>query len=134
MKTKKEVELLIPKDKFDNTNIEELIALTNKEIESIIPDLLIWFTDMNLNVTKELVAVLSTREEILRKQLNDILSNLEEDPIFKYNIINHILASFSVEDLKNYEKSLKRIVEKPTVKEVHYETPVVANKIYSLIK
>lgn len=134
MKTKKEVKLLIPKDKFDNNNIEELIALTNKEIESIIPDLLIWFTDMNLNVTKELVAVLSTREEILRKQLNDILSNLEEDPIFKYNIINHILASFSVEDLKNYEKSLKRIVEKPTVKEVHYETPVVANKIYSLIK
>ena len=134
MKTKKEVKLLIPKDKFDNNNIEELIALTNKEIEPILPDLLIWFTDMNLNVTKELIAVLSTREEILRKQINDILSNLEEDPIFKYNIINHILGSFSVEELKNYEKVLKRIATNPTDKEVHYETPVVANKIYSLIK
>ena len=42
-----EIKHLIPKDKGDYKNIEELKRLSFDEIEPIVPDLLVWLQDIN---------------------------------------------------------------------------------------
>lgn len=126
MKTIEELRKYVPADKFDNTSIEFLLELKDEEIVLILDDLLIWLKDMNYLVSKELVTVLVAREEVLRQTINDILSDKEEDSIWKYNIINHIINGFEKDNLKHYEKSLKRIATKPTSYELDRETSDLA--------
>lgn len=134
MKTKEEIQNYIPKDKFDNYHIDHMLELSSEEIEPIVADLLFWLKDMNLLVTKELVAVLVKNEEVVRPHVIGILDNTKEDTIWKYNLINNIILNLDAAVIKNYEVALKRIVDKPTKLENHHETNTLANKALQIMK
>ena len=48
---------LIPKDKFDVSSFEQLMALNDAEIDPIIPELLKWIQDMNWPVAPSVIKV-----------------------------------------------------------------------------
>ena len=53
----RQVKNLVPKNKFDFSGMEELMKLSDEEIEPVIPELLAWMKDMNWPVAKEMPAL-----------------------------------------------------------------------------
>lgn len=129
MKTTTDIKKLVPVDGMDNYHIDELSELTSKEIEPIILDLLVYLKDMKTIVVKELAPILVNHETVLRKPIIDILDNETEDSIWKYNIIAYIMQEFTKDEIKNYEASLTRIIDKPTFRENWHETNDIAKKV-----
>jgi hypothetical protein len=86
---------LIPKDKYDVSNIDKLYSLTDDEIEPIIYDLLEWIQDYNWPVAQKLVPVLKKREDIIFPYVIDILRG--DDSMWKYWIMDLFIPDFSFE-------------------------------------
>ena len=113
---------LIPKNKYDISNIEKLKQLTTKEIEPILPALLEWIQDRNWPVAEALLPVLALHQSALTPLIMNILSPKEEDNIWKYYIITCLLPLFSDACIAPLLPSLKRIAENPTQNEILEET------------
>ena len=89
-----EIRELLPKNKFDNSNINRLFLLTDEEIKPIIYELLEWTQDYNWPITKEIIPVLLEREDLIFPYIREILQSNDEEWI--YWIIKLLLPSFSV--------------------------------------
>lgn len=111
------VHTLLPKDKFDNSNIEKLKELTDEEIAPILPMLLTWIQDMNWPVARDVLSVLSLHQCALTPFVIDILSPDAKDDIWKYWIINCLMPLFSKENREAILPSIKRIADTPTENE-----------------
>lgn len=134
MKTKQELEKYIPKDKFDNFEIENLNTLSNEELTIILPELLLWFKNMNNIVSKELTVELRNREEVLRPFLLESLKDIEIDSVWKYNIITYLIKYFTASEINNYKEVLNTIATNPNTYELDHEVNVVAMEVLSIIK
>lgn len=119
----------LPKHHLDNYYIEELKALSDKEIEPLLKDLLIWVKNMHQGVSKEVVSVLVLRANLLSEILIELLDNEKTDTILKYNIIAYLINDFSNENKKIYLKTLNRIINKPTKYELYSEVNIIAKKV-----
>lgn len=89
-----EIRELLPKNKFDNSNINRLFLLTDEEIKPIIYELLEWTQDYNWPIAKEIIPVLLEREDLIFPYIREILQSNDEE--WKYWIIKLLLPSFSV--------------------------------------
>ena len=67
------VKELVPKHKFDDSNIEKLYMLTDEEIKPIIYDLLVWLQDYNWPVADKVLKVLLEREDLVLPHIKYIL-------------------------------------------------------------
>ena len=85
---------LVPKNKFDSSNIERLKHLTDNEIEPILPSLLEWIQDCNPH---------------------------EKDDIWKYWIITCLVPLFSDESINCILSDIQRIAKSPTQGELREE-------------
>ncbi len=108
------VQQLLPKDKYDNSNIEKLRQLTDEEIAPVLPALLEWLKDANWPVFDDVLSVLALHQSALVPLIISILSSDEKDGIWKYWIISRLLPLFSDENIKAVLSSVKRIEENPT--------------------
>ena len=88
-----EIRELLPKNKFDNSNINRLFLLTDEEIKPIIYELLEWTQDYNWPIAKEIIPVLLEREDLIFPYIREILQSNDEEWI--YWIIKLLLPSFS---------------------------------------
>lgn len=130
---KKDLKEYVPKHRLDNYYMEELYNLSEDEIEEIVYDLIFWLKDMSQPISKEIAPLLVEKPNAIKKQVIEILNNELEDSILKYNIISYVLLNLNKENLKDYEESLKRIVEKPTKYEKYYETTLIAKELLNKI-
>lgn len=108
---------LLPKDKFDNSNIEKLKQLTDEEISPILPRLLEWIQDYNWPIAKDVLSVLALHQCELVPLIINVLKPEEKDDIWKYEIITYLLPLFSDENMKAVLSSVKRIAENPSENE-----------------
>lgn len=108
---------LLPKDKFDNSNIEKLKQLSDEEIAPILPKLLEWIQDSNWPVAKDVVSVLALHQRELIPLIIDVLRPDEKDDIWKYWIIIDLMPLFSDENAEAVLPAIKRIAEAPTENE-----------------
>lgn len=129
MKTKKELEILLPKHNQDNYHIEDLLLLSNEQFSLLADDLLIWMKNMHYPVTKEVALVLSKRHEVLKDNLIKNLNDNKVDAVWKYNVIAYVIALFNKEDKKYYTKTLNRIIDKPTKEEIYSEVNIIAKEV-----
>ncbi|WP_295154385.1 DUF5071 domain-containing protein [uncultured Ruminococcus sp.] len=104
---------LIPKDKFDISSFEKLMALSDDEIDALIPPLLEWIQDMNWTVSSYMVRVLSKHRRAVEKYLPDLLKPQQTDNEWKRNIIRYLLSEWSAAD-ERITAEIKRIAEHPT--------------------
>jgi len=109
-----DVRALIPRDKFDNTHIEELGRLTDAEIAPILPALLAWIQDINWPVAAELLPVLAAHASALTPLLVKVLGPEERDEIWKRWIVTCLLPRFSRAERLPLLPALRRIAESPT--------------------
>ena len=90
---------LVPKNKFDSSNIERLKHLTDNEIEPILPSLLEWIQDCNWPVAGDILPVLALHQSALVPLIHRVLSPHEKDDIWKYWIITCLVPLFSDESM-----------------------------------
>lgn len=117
---------LVPKNKFDNSNIERLKQLTDEEIEPILPDLLKWIQDANWPVFKEILSVLALYQAALAPHILSVLRAEEKDEIWKYWIIDCLAPFYSDANLPLILPAIKRIAENPTQDEIYEEVNEMA--------
>ena len=120
---------LVPKNKFDFSGIEELKKLSDKEIVSVIPDLLAWMKDMNWPVAKEMPALLAPRQKALIPHIIEILQPEQLECDWKTWIIDFLLPLLDEKYLLMLTPSLERIVKNPTWGELDERTNVAAAHI-----
>lgn len=117
---------LIPKNKFDNSNIEKLKQLTAEEISPILPNLLIWIQDGNWPVYHDILAVLVLHQVALAPHILNILRAEERDAEWKYFIIAGLAPLYSDANLPLLLPAIKRIAEHPTPDEIDSEADEMA--------
>ncbi len=117
---------LIPKDKFDTSNIDALLDLSDNEMEPIILGLLKWTQDMNWPVAVKIVDVLIHRGRILEPYIIDILSPEQNDDIWKYWIISDLIPKLTDKPSQRIISEINRIAEYPTNGELAEEVNIVA--------
>lgn len=106
---------LIPKDKFDVSSFDQLMALSDDEIGEIIPEILKWIQDMNWPVAPSMIKVLASHRAATEKYLPVLLKPEQKDDEWKRNIIMYLLVewtSYPVDD--HLSSEIKRIAENPT--------------------
>lgn len=108
------VKKLLPKSKFDTSNMETLKLLSDEEIIPICSELLEWIQDCNWPVAKDIVYILALHQEIFTPLVIELLKPEEQDDDWKFSIIVSLLPLFSPENLKPILPFLDRIAQNPT--------------------
>lgn len=111
----------VPKNKFDNSNIERLKQLTDEEIGPILPALLKWTQDGNWPVFREITSVLALHQAALAPHILNVLRAEERDADWKYFIILGLAPLYSDANLPLILPAIRRIAEHPTQEEISSE-------------
>lgn len=112
-----DVAVLIPRDKFDTSTIDELMKLDEITVQLILPDLLEWMADMNWPVAPYIVKVLARFPYSLVPHIRGALAEKADDDILKYWILRELMPLFPVSVQRIYIPDIQRIVEHPTAGE-----------------
>jgi len=124
----KDVSDLIPKHKHDTSTIKQLMGLTEKEIQPILPALLEWMADMNWPVAPHIVKVLAQFPNGITPLIKQALSPEADDNILKYWIISELLPQLPYENQYQLWHDFGRIADSPTDKEKMEEVDSLARK------
>ncbi len=65
---------LLPKSKFDDSNIERLSQLSTEQMKPLIGSLLSWLQDMNWPIAKKVLPVIAEHQEIAMPHVSSVLS------------------------------------------------------------
>lgn len=122
----KQVEKLVPQNKFDFSSIEELNTLSDEEIAPILPSLLEWMKDMNWPIAQEMSALLAKHQKIIVPRIMEVMKPEQLECDWKNFIIWALLPKLDVEYLVMMKPCLLRIVENPTQGELSEETDIEA--------
>jgi hypothetical protein len=125
---KEKLENLIPKDKFDNSTINDLMKLNEEEMIIILPKLFNWIKDFNWPIAVEISQVIVRFPQILLPLLRNSLSSDEKDEILKYWVIVKILPMMPRDIQINLKEDIVRICNKPTASEEIEEVVDVAEE------
>lgn len=80
---------LIPKDKFDNSTINQLCRLTDDEMQPIIFDLLEWLQDYNQPIAKDILPIVVLHQNIAMPHILTILQG--NDIMWQYWVIELVI-------------------------------------------
>jgi len=130
---KNDIRALIPKNKFDNSTIDELMKINEFEMELILPELINWIADFNWLIAKDMIKVLIKYPKILIPVIKKSLDISQEDDILKYWILVKLIPELSKEHQKMLLKDIERIYKEPTwrekIEEVQNEAKVLIDAI-----
>ena len=96
---------LLPKDIFDNSNIEKIRALTENDFSLIAYDLLEWLQDYNWPVSNDIIQVRIDRQNLVVPYISDILAG--KDIMWQYWILELFIPNIK----REYQVLLKKDIE-----------------------
>lgn len=99
---------LVPKSKFDDTNINKLLQLSDEEIKIVIYDLLEWLQDYNWPIASEVLKILVKRENLVFPYISGILNG--NNIMWKYWIIELLIPTFSKEHKMELKEDILKII------------------------
>lgn len=102
-----DIKSLIPKDKFDNSAIEKLCPLSDKEIQPIINDLLEWLQDYNWPIAKDILPIIILHQNIAILHILDVLKG--NDIMWQYWVIDLVIPNLIITNKLLLKNELKRI-------------------------
>ncbi|MBF2451960.1 DUF5071 domain-containing protein [Listeria welshimeri] len=105
------IEDLIPKDKFDDSHIDELNTIDKIEVIPILGTLLGWLKDPNWPVAQALFPVLPRFQFELIDHILEVFHS--SDDIWKNEILL-LMANFDKENIVILVPEIKRIMTNPT--------------------
>lgn len=98
---------LIPKDKFDNSTINQLCKLTDNEMEPIIFDLLEWLQDYNWPIARDILPIVVLHQNIAMPHILTILQG--NDIMWKYWIIELVIPYLIYPNKQLVKSELERL-------------------------
>ena len=110
-----DVRALLPKDISDDSTLAELAALSDREIEPILPDLLVYLQDFNWPVAPGLVPVIRKHPGLSEPYILDILRGT--DDLWKYWILSELMRGWPSRPCPELLDEIARIARRPTVGE-----------------
>ena len=102
---------LIPKDKFDNSGVEQLMLIDVASAEPILGKLLEWMQDINWPIAQEYLHVLPRFHEGLIPHIRDVFKT--DDGIWKAWVLT-LMEGFPKETIIRLQDDIKRIALRPT--------------------
>ncbi|RVU01299.1 DUF5071 domain-containing protein [Mucilaginibacter limnophilus] len=115
---------LIPKDKFDESGVEELKKLSFEQIKPIIPNLLEWMQDMNWPVARCIADILEPFAHRITYEILYILKS--DDVMWKFWILCVLIKSTNDPLIL---KEIERLAKNPTREEIENDVDLVAISI-----
>lgn len=96
---------LLPKDKFDDSNLKVIRKLPDAEIKPIIYELLEWIQDYNWPIANQVLQILVERQELVFPYISGVLKG--NDIMWKYWILELLVPKLKGE----YQFALREDIE-----------------------
>ena len=98
---------LLPRDKFDNSTIDNLSQLTDNEIQPIIGNLIECLQDYNWPIAKDILPIVVLHQNVAMTHILDILQG--NDVMWQYWIIELVIPYLISPNKRLLEKELERL-------------------------
>ena len=105
----KNIKILLPKDKFDDGNLEEIKILNDSDLSQITSELLTWTQDANWPIFPKIVEIIVARQDLFIGEISKIFQT--EDWIWKYWILTNICPKLSLENIDFLKKDFDNMVK-----------------------
>ena len=119
----KNIKILLPKDKFDDSNLEEIKLLNDSDLSQITSEVLTWTQDANWPIFPKIVEIIVARQDLFISEISKVFQT--DDMIWKYWILTNICPKLSLEnkdflkkDFDNMAKVLQTNTEEEEILEL----------------
>ena len=119
----KNIKILLPKDKLDDSNLEKIKLLNDSDLSQITSELLTWTQDANWPIFPKIVEIIVARQDLFISEISKVFQT--DDMIWKYWILTNICPKLSLEnkdflkkDFDNMAKVLQTNTEEEEILEL----------------
>ena len=105
----KNIKTLLPKDKFDDGNLEEIKRLNDSDLSQITSELLIWTQDTNWPIFPKIVEIIVERQDLFIGEISKVFQT--DDWIWKYWILTNVCPKLSLENIDFLKKDFDNMVK-----------------------
>lgn len=105
----KNIKILLPKDKFDDSNLEKIKLLNDSDLSQITTELLTWTQDANWPIFSKIVEIIVARQDLFIGEISKIFQT--DDRIWKYWILTNICPKLSLENIDFLKKDFDNMAK-----------------------
>lgn len=105
----KNIKTLLPKDKFDDNNLEEIKLLNDSDLSQIVSELLTWTQDTNWPIFPKIVEIIVARQDLFISEISKVFQT--DDWIWKYWILTNICPKLSLENIDFLKKDFDNMAK-----------------------
>ena len=105
----KNIKTLLPKDKFDDSNLEEIKLLNDSDLFQITSELLTWTQDANWPIFPKIVEIIVARQDLFIGEISKVFQT--DDFIWKYWILTNVYPKLSLENIDFLKKDFDNIAK-----------------------
>ena len=105
----KNIKILLPKDKFDDSNLEKIKLLNDSDLSQITTELLTWTQDANWPIFPKIVEIIVARQDLFIGEISKVFQT--DDLIWKYWILTNICPKLSLENIDFLKKDFDNMVK-----------------------
>ena len=105
----KNIKILLPKDKFDDGNLEEIKLLNDSDLSQITSEVLTWTQDANWPIFPKIVEIIVARQDLFISEISKVFQT--DDLIWKYWILTNICPKLSLENIDFLKKDFDNMVK-----------------------
>ena len=105
----KNIKILLPKDKFDDSNLEKIKLLNDSDLSQITSDLLTWTQDANWPIFPKIVEIIVARQDLFISEISKVFQT--DDWIWKYWILTNICPKLSLENIDFLKKDFDNMAK-----------------------
>lgn len=105
----KNIKILLPKDKFDDSNLEEIKLLNHSDLSQITSELLTWTQDANWPIFPKIVEIIVAKQDLFISEISKVFQT--DDWIWKYWILMNVCPKLSLENIDFLKKDFDNMVK-----------------------
>ena len=105
----KNIKILLPKDKFDDSNLEKIKLLNDSDLSQITSELLTWTQDANWPIFPKIVEIIVARQDLFISEISKVFQT--DDWIWKYWILMNVCPKLSLENIDFLKKDFDNMVK-----------------------
>ncbi len=105
----KNIKTLLPKDKFDDSNLEEIKRLNDSDLSQITSELLTWTQDANWPIFLKIVEIIVARQDLFIGEISKVFQT--DDMIWKYWILTNVCPKLSLENIDFLKKDFDNMAK-----------------------
>ena len=105
----KNIKILLPKDKFDDSNLEKIKLLNDSDLSQITSELLTWTQDANWPIFPKILEIIVTRQDLFISEISKVFQT--DDWIWKYWILTNMCPKLSLENIDFLKKDFDNMAK-----------------------